>query len=217
MRSIAEIRGLRFPDMFVVKMMFKEKLQCRQGRVLELGCGNGNNLLLFANFGWEVVGVDFSAQALRDARYNLEGTGTFIESDLTADFPISEDQRFDAILLPNIICYLPRLSFERVLRECRKRMRTEGVLFLSTRTREDWRYGRGIALESNGFRLECRETGEYGLLNVFYDADDLSNLVRENFGELQGSQQLFATCDNPQSGIVVRNADVIIWGRAVAT
>ena len=83
------------------------------------------------------------------------------------------------------------------------------------RTREDWRYGRGLEQETGGYRLNCRETGEYGLLNVFYDGDELCALVREHFGELQGMQRLFAICDNPQAGIVVRNADVVIWGRAV--
>jgi hypothetical protein len=56
MRSIAELRGLRFPDIYVVRMFFKERLQRELGRVLELGCGNGINLLLFAEFDWDVMG-----------------------------------------------------------------------------------------------------------------------------------------------------------------
>jgi SAM-dependent methyltransferase len=215
LRSIADLRGLRFPDMYVVRMLFKEGLQRRQGSVLELGCGSGNNLLPFADFGWDVTGLDISRDALSDARHNLDGVGTFIECDLATDFPLPEDKMFDAILLPNIIYYLPRRSFTRVLQECRRRIRPEGVLLLIARTREDWRYGRGLEQEPGGYRLDCRETGEYGLLNVFYDADELSALVREHFGELRDSHRLFATCDNPQAGIVVRNADVVIWGRAV--
>jgi SAM-dependent methyltransferase len=215
MRSIAELRGLRFPDMYVVRMLFKECLQHQRGRVLELGCGSGNNLLPFSDFGWDVTGVDISPEALADARHNLADAGTLIECDLAGAFPLSEDELFDAILLPNVIYYLPRRSFTRLLQECRRRMRPGGVLFLSARTREDWRYGRGLEQEPGGYRLDCRETGEYGLLNVFYDADELSALVLEHFGELRGSHQLFATCDNPQGSIVVRNADVVIWGRAI--
>jgi SAM-dependent methyltransferase len=118
MRSIAELRGMRFPDIYVVRMLFKEGLQRKQGRVLELGCGNGNNLLPFADFGWDVTGLDNSVEALADARYNFEGAGTFIECDLAAEFPLSEDEMFDAILMPNFIYYIPRQSFGRVLREC---------------------------------------------------------------------------------------------------
>jgi len=214
MRSIAELRGLRFPDMHVVRMLFKEGLQNKRGRVLELGCGSGNNLLPFADFGWDVTGLDINEDALADARHNLAGVGSLIHCDLATEFPLPEDALFDAILLPNIIYYLPRRSFARILQECRRRMQPGGLLFLSARTRDDWRCGRGLEEEPGAYRLDCRETGEYGLLNVFYDADELSAIVREHFGDLRDSQRLFATFDNPQGKIVVRNADVVIWGRA---
>ena len=144
LRSIADLRGLRFPDMHVVRMLFKEGLHRKSGCVLELGCGSANNLLPFAEFGWKVTGLDISRVALADARHDLEGAGTFIECDLATDFPLPAEQMFDAILMPNIIYYLPRRSFTSVLVECRKRLRPDGVLFLIARTREDWRYGRGV-------------------------------------------------------------------------
>jgi SAM-dependent methyltransferase len=217
MRSLAELRGLRFPDIYVVRMFFKEGLQRERGRVLELGCGNGNNLLLFAEFGWEVTGVDCSSGALADASHNLDGAGTLIGCDLTRDFPVPEAAIFDAILLPNVVYYLPRRDFLRILRECRKRLRPGGLMFLSTRVKEDWRWGRGTEVEPGGFRLECRETGEFGLLNVFYDSDEVAELIRTYFGELLQSQRLGVIYDNPEGGVVVRNADVVIWGRTAAT
>lgn len=38
------------------------------GRALDLGCGTGTNSLYLARHGWEVVGVDFSALAIGQAR-----------------------------------------------------------------------------------------------------------------------------------------------------
>jgi SAM-dependent methyltransferase len=217
MRSIADLRGLRFPDMYVVRMLFKEGLHCKPGRVLELGCGNGNNLLPFADFGWDVTGLDISSEAIADAQHNFSGAGRFIECDLTKDFSVCGEEIFDLILLPNIIYYLPRRSFTQVLRECRRRIRTDGMIFLSARLPEDWRWGRGKEEEPGGYRLDCRETGEHGLLNVFYGVGELFELIREHFGELRESQPLFVTYDNPQGGTVVRNADVVIWGRLANT
>lgn len=213
MTSIAELRGLRYPDTYVVKMLFKEGLHRQHGRVLELGCGSGNNLMPFVDFGWDVTGLDISSSALEDARHNLGAAGTLIECDLAKEFPPLEEYAFDAILLPNIVYYLPRRSFTRVLQECRRRMRAEGILFVSARLQEDWRWGRGKEEEPGGYRLDCRETGEYGLLNVFYGADELSSMVKAHFGELRQPQLLYVTYDNPQSGIVVRNADIVVWGR----
>jgi SAM-dependent methyltransferase len=38
------------------------------GRALDLGCGTGTNCIYLARHGWEAVGVDFSALAIRRAR-----------------------------------------------------------------------------------------------------------------------------------------------------
>lgn len=214
--KITELRGLRFPDDYIVKMFFKEGLHRAPGRVLELGCGSGNNLSLFSAFGWEVTGVDVSSGALADARHNLEGVGTFIECDLEAGFPVFGEAVFDAILLPSVNYYVPRDAFVRLLHECRRCIRPGGMFYIRSRLPEDWRWGRGKEEGPGAFRLECHETGEFGLLNVFYSADELSALIQQHFGGLQQAQQLRVSCDNPQNGIVVRNEDIVIWGRAAA-
>jgi hypothetical protein len=94
--------------------------------------------------------------------------------------------------------------------------RPGGIMFLSAHVKEDWRWGRGREEEPAGFRLECRATGGFGLLNVFYAADEVAELIRNHFGELQRAQQLSVVYDNPEGGTVVRNAEVVIWGRTVA-
>ena len=43
----------------------------KPGRALDLGCGTGTNLVAFAKYGWEVVGVDFVAIAVFKARWKL--------------------------------------------------------------------------------------------------------------------------------------------------
>jgi SAM-dependent methyltransferase len=212
MRSIAELRGLRFPDEYVVKMFFKEGMHRRCGRVLELGCGSGNNLLLFAAFGWHVTGVDYDAAALADARYNLEDVGNWVQCDLAVTVPSALETQFDAILLPSVNYYIPRDAFVRMLDFCAQRLAPAGRFYLRARLPEDWRFGRGREEGRNAFRLECAETGERGLLNVFYTESELADLLRENLGGLLQMQTLHVTADNPQSGVIVRNADIVMWG-----
>jgi SAM-dependent methyltransferase len=43
------------------------------GRALDLACGEGRNSIWLAQRGWRVVGVDFSAEAIRKARTLSEG------------------------------------------------------------------------------------------------------------------------------------------------
>jgi SAM-dependent methyltransferase len=56
------------------------------GRVLDLGCGTGSDVLYLASLGWEAVGVDFVPQAIAIARSRAAASGssaTFIVGDVT--------------------------------------------------------------------------------------------------------------------------------------
>jgi SAM-dependent methyltransferase len=60
------------------------------GRAIDLGCGSGANSIFLAQRGFEVVGVDFSAVALRKAEGRSAAAGVsdrvaFVRGDLTAD------------------------------------------------------------------------------------------------------------------------------------
>jgi SAM-dependent methyltransferase len=216
MKGLAELRGVRYPDDLLFRMFFKEQLQKRPARVLEFGCASGNNLLLFAAFGWDVTGVDLSSISIADACHNLEGTGTLIQCDLSKALPTLEPTSYDVILVPSVNYYLPQNAFTRLLIECRRLIKPGGLFYIRSRLPEDWRWGRGKPEGPRAFRVDFRETGEYGLLSVFYTADELWELIVTNLGELRPAQRLFATFDNPQGGVVVRNADVVIWGRTAA-
>jgi SAM-dependent methyltransferase len=45
------------------------------GEALDLGCGTGTNSIYLARHGWEVVGVDFAAVAIRRARRKARRVG----------------------------------------------------------------------------------------------------------------------------------------------
>lgn len=215
MQVLSKLRGMRFPDEYIVRMFFKEGLQHKPGRVLELGCGSGNNLLLFHEFGWQVVGVDISAESLADARHNLEGESeavTLLQADLAQGMPALTGE-FDVIILPSFNYYVPRASFRERLADCNRLLRDGGLYYMRSRTCEDWRYGRGREVERNGFVLECTETGEKGLLNVFYKKDELIEMIETTIGEIHDRQILELMFENPQSGVTIRNNDIIIWGR----
>jgi SAM-dependent methyltransferase len=216
MRDLKDLRGVRFPDELLIKMFFKEQLHLNPGSVLEYGCASANNLMLFRSFGWRVTGVDLSSTSVANARHNLEDEGTIIQCDLSEGVPDLGAATFETVLVPNMNYYLPRAAFIRLLGECRRRIKPNGVFFLRSRLPDDWRWGRGEELGPNTFRLNCRETGEFGVLNVFYDVGELTELIDEHFGRLGSRQLLRVAFENPQGGIVIRNSDVVIWGRAAA-
>lgn len=213
MRALPEIRGLKFPDEFVVRHFFKRGLAERPGRVLELGSGTGNNLALYADHGWQVTGLDYDASALADARWNLGESAELIQADLSKGLPALKGP-FDALIIPNLLCYLTLAQARAVLSGLKPVLAPTCEVFVRTRLTDDYRYGRGVQEEPDGFRLATPETGEEGLFNRFYTADGLIALLGETLG-LTDRIALRVRFDNLQAGqIVADNSDLVVWGRA---
>jgi len=61
---LKNIRGLKYPDIYITRFFFKEILHKSPGKVLELGCGNGSNLTLFVEYNWNVYGLSNSKNYL---------------------------------------------------------------------------------------------------------------------------------------------------------
>lgn len=213
MRPLPEIRGLKYPDEFVVRHFFKRGLSARTGKVLELGCGTGNNLSLYLAYGWRVTGLDYDPEALADARHNLGDAAELIQADLARGAP-NLDGPFDALIIPNLLCYLTLEQARAVLTGFRPALAPSCEVFVRTRLVDDYRYGRGTEEEPDGFRLATPETGEAGLFNRFYTAAGLVRLLEETL-RLSDRTELAVRFDNVQAGRrVPGNSDLVVWGRA---
>jgi len=73
------------------------------GRYLDVGCGEGHTLDFFHDLGWNVLGIDFSIQGVRNHHPDLEGfvrAGDLFES---LDNVIAEGVQFDVIWLDNVL------------------------------------------------------------------------------------------------------------------
>ena len=56
---LKDIKGDKYPDEYFIKFFFSNKLdEITDLNVLELGCGNGNNLMLPYSFGASITGID---------------------------------------------------------------------------------------------------------------------------------------------------------------
>ena len=212
MRPLREIRGLKYPDEFVVRHFFKRGLSERTGRVLELGSGTGNNLGLYLTWDWACVGVDYDAAAIADARFNLGDAPEFVQADLSTGLPPLKGA-FDALIIPNLLCYLTLSQARAVLTGLKPVLAPGCEVFVRTRLTDDYRYGRGAEEEPDGFRLATAETGEAGLFNRFYTPGGLVELLTETLG-LTERTELAARFDNVQAGRrVPGNSDLVVWGR----
>lgn len=212
MRALPDIRGLKYPDEFIARHFFKRGLHQRAGRVVELGGGTGNNLSLYAAYGWTLTNVDYSAAALDDARWNLGEAATLIQADLSQGLPDTVTGPIDVLLIPNLLCYLTDAQARQVLTQARALLAPGAEVFVRTRLVDDYRYGRGACEEPDGFRLATPETGEDGLFNLFYTEAGLVNRLETELG-LRRPDVFRVRFDNLQAGArVPGNSDLVVWG-----
>jgi len=75
-------------------------------RVLVPGCGSGWEVRFLAESGWDVTGLDFSAEAIAAARANLGSHGDrLVHGDF---FAFDAGAPFDVIYERTFLCALPR-------------------------------------------------------------------------------------------------------------
>ena len=98
--------------------------------VLEVGCGEGGNLLPFAETGCNVTGVDLSENRIKDAiRFFAEqqAQGTFIASDIFLLKGL--EHSFDLILCHDVIEHIERKA--AFLSDLKHYLKPGGIVFMS--------------------------------------------------------------------------------------
>lgn len=103
------------------------------GRLLEIGCGQGDLLVEAQRAGYDVVGVEISSSAARTASDRLGG-GKVICGEIES--VALRDNHFDVCVLSDVIEHVrDPVAF---LATIRRLLRTDGVLFIATPSLDSW-------------------------------------------------------------------------------
>jgi 2-polyprenyl-3-methyl-5-hydroxy-6-metoxy-1,4-benzoquinol methylase len=105
----------------------------RNGRLLEVGCGDGYLLAAAERRGYEVVGVEYSEPAAQRAQAGLARGQVLVGELARVDLP---SEVFDVCILADVIEHVrdPR-SFLATIRE---RLKPAGCLLIATPTTDSW-------------------------------------------------------------------------------
>ena len=118
--------------------------------ILDLGCGPGRDLKVFAGLGHAAVGLDGSERFAQMAR-EYSGCEVWRQDLLSMNLP---QARFDGVFANAVLFHVPRQELPRVLAELHATLKPGGVLFSSNprgNNEEGWsrgRYGAYHDLES---------------------------------------------------------------------
>jgi ubiquinone/menaquinone biosynthesis C-methylase UbiE len=110
--------------------------------VLDLGCGTGGDSLVLAQHGLEVVGLDYSHEAIAQAHEKARAAAlpvVFLQGDMTEPLPFS-DQHFDLVMSNVAFHSFPDRLLHAILREIERVLRPGGEFLFHVNSLEDMRY-----------------------------------------------------------------------------
>ena len=131
------------------------------GRALDLGCGTGTNTIYLACKGWEAVGVDFSALAIRWARRKARRAKVrcrFYRADVT-DLSFLQGP-FDLVLDVGCLHSVPPAGWERYAAGLARLVRPGGLYMLYAFTHRGVTPEEARRLFAAAFAVERQEGGD---------------------------------------------------------
>lgn len=148
------------------------------GKVFDLGCGNGRHVIFFAEQGFDVHGMDISAEAVKIAKAWLDKKGLKADlktGDIEKKLPF-EDGSFDLVVISEALDHILFSKAKEVMKEIKRICASNAYIYLTLRSTEDCEFGRGEEVERNTFVL--KEGYEKGLIQHYFD----SGQIKELFG-----------------------------------
>ena len=121
------------PDMMGIINYLKEK---RAKRVLDLGCGTGRHLILFANEGFEVYGIDAAPEGIEIAKDWLAERNLSCElivHRMEEKFPY-QDSFFDAVISIQAMHHNKIEKIKFTIKEIERVLKPGGLLFITVPT-----------------------------------------------------------------------------------
>ena len=218
--NIQDIKGLKYPDEYIIKFFFKQKLNQKKGNVIEFGCSNGNNLSLFYQYHYTTSGVDYSQENIKNAIYNFSNiynsdvTFSFYNENMLDYIQKDSDLQYDVFMLPNVISYLTKSEFISFLKNVQKNKiyKKNADFFLRARTIRDYRFGLGEEIEPGSFRMTDNTTGELNAICTCYEEHELLDLLK-TYLSIKDFFIFYLDNQNDQSGRTILNSDIVIWGK----
>jgi 2-polyprenyl-3-methyl-5-hydroxy-6-metoxy-1,4-benzoquinol methylase len=98
-------------------------------RMLDVGCGEGWALDVFAEAGWDVLGTDFTDTALLSHNPHLSDRLLTGDLHVVIDQLVAQRREFDVVYLASVLEHVP--DPERVLRDCLRVAAPDAVLVVA--------------------------------------------------------------------------------------
>jgi ubiquinone/menaquinone biosynthesis C-methylase UbiE len=144
-------------------------------RILDLGCGLGEDDVVFAQAGHTVIATDFAEVAIQKNSERLKDIPNlrFEVLDMSMPFPYS-DNEFDVVYARLSLHYFTDEKTKVIVSEIRRVLKPNGYLCFVCKSTKDELYGQGAEIEKDMFE-------ENGHVRHFFSEEYARALLEEHF------------------------------------
>ena len=173
-----------YPNELVVSFMnsyFPRELSSRKKiSILDIGCGSGRHVKLFAENRFRVFGIDFSKSAIFNTKNLLRKNNLRAELKCSSmhNLPF-KDNYFDGVLSFGVFYYSDSKGMKKSIKEMYRVLKKGGTGFINIRSTNDYRYGKGKKIENNTYILNIKDTNELDLKIHFLNRNQLRNYFKQ--------------------------------------
>lgn len=147
----------------------------KNSKVLDLGCGLGEDAAIFARAGHDVIATDFAEVAIQKNSQRLKGVTNlhFTVLDIGEDFPYS-DNEFDVVYARLSLHYFTDKKTREVFSEIHRVLKPNGLLCFVCKSTNDKLHGKGTEIEKDMFK-------ENGHVRHFFSEEYARSLLEKHF------------------------------------
>jgi len=152
-------------------------------KVIDIGFGNGNNLVFLATLGLELYGIEVDGEICDAVRTKISGLGYSCDLRISSNSSMPfEDDEFDYLVSWNVIHYEDNEEkMQQAIKEYHRVLKPGGRFFISTTGPEHLILKDSIALAGHRYRIGKEDDFRKG--QVFYYFDTPEN-IQHHFSKL---------------------------------
>jgi len=153
------------------------------GKILDVGCGQGQDSRFFAEHNYEVVGVDFSDQGIDIAKEKSNTLNIIFKIlDISEPFPYT-DNTFDVIYSHLALHYFNEEKTKLIFKELSRLLKKEGILAILVNSIHDPEYGTGEKLEKDYFTVGTMQKHYFSKESLENYIEGFETLISNENGE----------------------------------
>ena len=173
-----------YPYDEVVTFIYQNRKNKKNMKILELGCGTGNNIIFFSEIGFEVYGIDMSKTAIEYCKKRLK------EKKLKANIKVNKIEKykfkknyFDFIIDRSSLTCLSQKQLPSTIKNVHASLKKGGIFFFTPHSDESTRYDGEIS-KSGFYKPKYLPFGEIDKRNLgfsFLSKKDIYELFKKNY------------------------------------